>query len=189
MKVPFGKINFLFGSVSFPIFIEEIVFEISNSDIRPEFAAIRDYFAKALKKKLVAVTIIVKYTDSQIISATAKSDDIDSINSHMIDSVRFEFVKLEIFKGKGRTIDDKTILKMEDLLSSYGEGKKLFSAEAALIDDILNIKNFQALFTAKISFIKARGNCFETEICPTTILLFILTGRRKEISYYMGNIG
>ncbi|MEJ7768059.1 MAG: hypothetical protein WKF89_09620 [Chitinophagaceae bacterium] len=28
----------------------EIVFEISNAEIRPEFAAIRNYFAKALKK-------------------------------------------------------------------------------------------------------------------------------------------
>ena len=44
-------------AVSFPIYIEainqEIIFEISNPDIRPEFEAIRDYFVKALKKKLI----------------------------------------------------------------------------------------------------------------------------------------
>jgi len=101
MKVPFGKINFLFGSVSFPIFVEElnqeIIFEIANPDIRPEFATIRDYFIKALKKKLISANITVKYTASQILSSTAKSEDIDSINGHMIDSVRFEFVKREIF--------------------------------------------------------------------------------------------
>jgi hypothetical protein len=135
MKVPFGKINFLFGSVTFSIFIEEInqeiIFEIANPDIRPEFAAIRDYFAKALKKKLIVVNITIKYTDNQILSATAKSEDIDSINNHMIDSVRFEFVKREIFKGKGRTMDDQSMHTMDDLLVSY-ETKTLFSSEAAL---------------------------------------------------------
>jgi len=140
MKVPFGKINFLFGSVSFSIFIEEInqeiLFEIPNPDIRPEFAAIRDYFVKALKKKLITVDITVKYTESQVLSPTAKSEDIDSINNHMIDSVRFEFVKREIFKGKGRAVDDQSNHTMDDLLSSYNEGKKLFSSEAALFDDI-----------------------------------------------------
>ncbi|MEJ7736988.1 MAG: DEAD/DEAH box helicase family protein [Chitinophagaceae bacterium] len=184
MKVPFGKINFLFGSVSFPIFIEEIsqeiVFEISNPDIRPEFAAIRDYFAKALKKKLVAVTIIVKYTDSQIISATAKSDDIDSINSHMIDSVRFEFVKREIFKGKGRTIDDKTIHTMEDLLSSYGEGKKLFSAEAVLIDDILNIKNSRHYLQLKYLSSKHEASVLKLRfVLQPFSFLFLLAGENK----------
>ncbi|MEJ7912502.1 MAG: DEAD/DEAH box helicase family protein [Chitinophagaceae bacterium] len=145
MKVPLAKINFLLGAVSFSLFIQEvnqeITFEILNPDIRPEFAAIPDYFAKALKKKLIAVDIVIKYTDSQIISATAKSADIDSINSHMIDSIRFEFVKREIFTGKGLSTEDKSVHTMEDLLSSYGEGKKLFSSEAGLIDNILNVKN------------------------------------------------
>ncbi len=145
MKIPIGKINFLFGSVSFPIFIEElnqeIIFEIANPDIRPEFAAVRDYFMKALKKKLISANITVKYTATQILSATAISEDIDSINGHMIDSVRFEFIKRDIFKRKERSGDDQSIHTMEDLLSSYDEGKKLFSSEAALFDDILNIKN------------------------------------------------
>jgi superfamily II DNA or RNA helicase len=104
MKVPFGKINFLFGSVSFPIFIEElnqeIIFEIPNPDIRLEFAAIRDYFIKMLNKKLVSVSITVKYTVSHILSATAVSEDINSINSHMIDSIRFEFVNGRFLKAK-----------------------------------------------------------------------------------------
>jgi hypothetical protein len=57
MKVPFWKIRFLYGSVSFPIYIEEInqelTFEITNPDIRPEFEAIKEYFSKILKKKLI----------------------------------------------------------------------------------------------------------------------------------------
>jgi hypothetical protein len=184
MKVPFGKINFLFGSISFPIFIEElnreIIFEIANPDIRPEFAAIRDYFPKALKKKLITVHITMKYADSHVLSSAAKSEDVDSINGHMIDSVRFEFVKREIFKGKGRPVDDQPIHSLEDLLSSYNEGKKLFSSEAALIDDILNIMNSKHYLQLKylssrheVSVLKLRF------VLQPFSVLFLVTGEKK----------
>ena len=184
MKVPFGKINFLFGSVSFPIFIEEIkqdiLFEIPNPDIRPEFAAIRDYFAKALKKKLISVNITVKYTDNQILSSIAKSEDIDSINGHMIDSVRFEFVKREIFKGKGRAADDQSIHTMDDLLSSYDEGKKLFSSETGLLDDILNIKNSKHYLQLKYLSSKHEASVLKLRfVLQPFSFLFLLAGEKK----------
>jgi len=184
MKVPFGKINFLFGSVSFPIFIEEInqeiLFEITNPDIRPEFAAIRDYFAKALKKKLIAVNITLKYTDRQVLSATAKSEDIDSINNHMIDSVRFEFVKREIFKGKGRAIDDQSIHTMDDLLNSYDEGRKLFSSETALFDDTLNIKNSKHYLQLKYLSSKHETSVLKLRfVLQPFSFLFLLAGEKK----------
>jgi hypothetical protein len=184
MKAPFGKINFLFGSVSFSIFIDEInqeiLFEIPNPDIRPEFAAIRDYFVKALKKKLIAVNIIVKYTDSQVLSATAKSEDIDCINNHMIDSVRFEFVKREIFKGKGLAVDDQSTHTMDDLLSSYDEGKKLFSSESALFDDILNIKNSKHYLQLKYLSSKHEASVLKLRfVLQPFSFLFLLTGEKK----------
>lgn len=184
MKVPFGKINFLFGSVSFPIFIEElnqeIIFEITNPDIRPEFAAIRDYFIKALKKKLFSVNIAVKYTASQILSATAISEDIDSINGHMIDNVRFEFVKREILKGKGRAADDQSIHTMEDLLNPYDDGKKLFSSEAALFDDILNIKNSKHYLQLKYLSSKHEASVLKLRfILQPFSFLFLLSGEKK----------
>ncbi|HRO46483.1 DEAD/DEAH box helicase family protein [Agriterribacter sp.] len=184
MKVLFGKINFLFGSVSFPIFIEEvnqeIIFEIANPDIRPEFAAVRDYFIKALKKKLFSVNITVNYTASQILSATAISEDIDSINNQMIDSVRFEFVKREIFKGKGRTADDQSIHTMDDLLSSYDEGKKLFSSEAALVDDILSIKNSKHYLQLKYLSSKHEASVLKLRfVLQPFSFLFLLAGEKK----------
>lgn len=157
-----------------------------NPDIRPEFAAIPDYFAKALKKKLIAVDIVIKYTDSQIISATAKSEDIDSINNHMIDSIRFEFVKREIFTGKGRAMDDKSVHTMEDLLSSYGEGKKLFSSEAGLIDDILNVKNSRHYLQLKYLSSKHEVSVLKLRfVLQPFSFLFLLAG--EKISYCMGN--
>ena len=184
MKVPFGKINFLFGSVSFPIFIEEIkqeiLFEIPNPDIRPEFAAIRDYFAKALKKKLITVNISVKHTDSQVLSATAKSEDIDSINNHMIDSMRFDFVKREIFKGKNRAMDDQSIHTLEDLLSSHDGGNKLFSSEVALLDDILNIKNSKHFLQLKYLSSKHEASVLKLRfVLHPFSFLFLLAGEKR----------
>ena len=184
MKVSLGKIKFSFGSVSFPLFIEElnqeIIFEILNEDIRPEFAAIRDYFAKALKKKLITVDVVIKYTDSQIISSTAKSQDIDSINNHMIDSIRFDFVKQGFFKGKGRAMDDKPLHTMEELLSSYGDGKKLFSSEAGLIDDILNIKNSRHYLQLKYLSFKHEASVLKLRfVLQPFSFLFLLAGEKK----------
>lgn len=184
MKVPFGKINFLFGSVSFPIFIEElnqeIIFEIVNPDIRPEFAAIRDYFIKALKKKLISVNITVKYTASQILSSTAKSEGIDSINGHMIDSVRFEFVKREIFRGKGRLVDDQSIHTMDDLFNSDSHGKNLFSTDAALLDHILNIKKSRHYLHLKYLSTKHEASVLKLKfVLHPFSFLFLLTGEKK----------
>ena len=146
MKVPFNKIQFLQACVSFPLFIDElkqeITFEIGNSDIRPEFEAIKNYFIKILKKKLIVAEIEIHYSDSEIISATASSEDIDKINSSIIDSVRFEFVKKEIltFKGKGEGLS--ILNTLDNLLAQENQvAGKLFKSEEELIDDILNIKN------------------------------------------------
>ena len=183
MKVSLGKIKFSFGSVSFPLFIEElnqeIIFEILNPDIRPQFAAIRDYFAKALKKKLITVEVVIKYTDNLIISSTAKSQDVDSINNQMIDSIRFEFVKQEFFKGKGRT-DDNPVHTMEDLLNSYGEAKKLFSSEAELIDDILNIKNSRHFLQLKYLSSKHEASVLKLRfVLQPFSFLFLIAGEKK----------
>ena len=184
MKVPLWKINFLFGSVSFSLFIDalnqEIVFEINNADIRPEFAAIRDYFSKALKKKTIAVAITVRYTDNQILSATAASEDIDSINNHLIDSVRFEFVKREILSGKGRLTDDKTIHTMNDLLSTYKEGAKMFSSEANLLEDILSIKKSKHFLQLKYLSSRHEASVLKVRfILQPFSFLFLLAGEKK----------
>src|SRR5207244_983024 len=127
MKVPFSRINFLYGSISFPLFIEEInqelIFEIENADIRPEFDDITEYFSKPLKKKLITTDIAVRFSDSTIISATAKSDDINCINNTLIESVRFEFVKRELFRPKDGSLVNKTNT-FDTLLGQYHSSAK-----------------------------------------------------------------
>ena len=146
IKVPFNKMQFQFASVAFPVFIEElqqeVQIEIENPDIRPEFEAIKDYFIKILKQKLLTVEIEIRFTEKEIIEVTASSEDIDKINSSIIDSVRFEFVKKEMlaFKGKPQNI---TILNTLDSLAGLEKGiaGKIFKSEQDLIDDMLNIKD------------------------------------------------
>ena len=98
----------------------------------------------------------------------------------MIDSVRFEFVKREIFKGKGRAADDQSIHTMEDLMSSYGEGKKLFSSEAVLFDDILNIKNSKHYLQLKYLSSKHEASILKLRfVLQPFSFLFLLAGEKK----------
>ena len=98
----------------------------------------------------------------------------------MIDSVRFEFVKREIFKGKGRAMDDQSIHTMDDLLSSYDEGKNLFSSEAALFDDILNIKNSKHYLQLKYLSSKHEASVLKLRfVLQPFSFLFLLAGEKK----------
>jgi superfamily II DNA or RNA helicase len=143
MKVPFQQLLFSNACVSFSIYVEELAqtvpFEIANPDIRPEFEAVKDYFMKVLKKKMVVVELEIIHADGAIITVTASSEDIDQINSNLIDSVRFQLVKKNILGFKG---NDRAMNTLDGLLS--GEAKSasaLFQSEQDLIEKILAIKD------------------------------------------------
>ncbi len=183
MKVPFSRVQFLNGSVSFPVFIEavnqEIVFEIQNPDIRPEFEAIRQYFIKALKKKLITVEITVRYTNDKIPLASARSKDIDSINTDMIDSMRFEFIKREILKEKP-LMDNKPIYTLDDLLNQNKNGKKLFSSETDFVDDLLKVKKSKHYLQLKYLSSKHESSVLKLRfVLQPFSFLFLLSGERK----------
>lgn len=182
MKVPFWKISFLAGAVSFPIYIEtinkEIIFEIFNPDIRPEFEAIRDYFSKALKKKLITVDLTIRYDAEKVISATARSEDIDNINNTMIDTMRFQFVKKEILKPS--LITDKQMHTIDDLLSPYKDANKIYPTDQELIDDILNIKKSKHYFQLKHLAAKHEASVLKVRfVLQPFSFLFLLAGEEK----------
>lgn len=144
MKVPISKIQFSNACVVFTMFIEElgqdIKFQIENSDIRPEFEAIKDYFIKILKKKLIVTKIEIRYNENQVLSAIASSEDINKINSGIIDSVRFEFVKKRILLFKGQ-YNESSIIHTTDTLLDQPSLRKMFKSDKDLIDDILSVKD------------------------------------------------
>ena len=96
----FNKIRFCTKS-EFPYTLRScstrLTFEIHNSDIRPEFEAIKEYFSKSMKKKLIDADVKIQYNEKEIIKIEASSDDIDKINHTLIDNVRFHFIKRNIF--------------------------------------------------------------------------------------------
>jgi hypothetical protein len=187
MKVPFSKLQFLYGGVSFPLFIEELgqelSFEIENVDIRPEFDAIRDYFNKALKKKLIAVDIAIRYTEETIISAKAKSEDISSINHSMIEGVRFEFIRNKIFKP-GEGVLNSSPVTLEELSKQYHPlTKELFHSEGDLLDGILNAKKCKHYFQLKYLSSKHEASVLKLRfVLQPFSFLFLLSGQCK---YYV----
>ena len=146
MKVPFDNLLFQNAYVSFSIYIEELGQEvkltIENPDIRAEFEAIKEYFIRVLKKKSIVAAIEIRYTKDGLLSAKANSEDITKINQSIIDNVRFEFVKREIFTSKGKN-ENKPVLNTIDTLinSPRLTGSKLYQSDQQLINDLLAIKN------------------------------------------------
>jgi|SRR5450432_56149 len=184
MKVPFWKIRFLYGSLTFPIYIEEInqelTFEITNPDIRPEFEVIKEYFSKILKKKLITTDIVVRYSAEAVMSFSAKSEDVSSINATIIESVQFEFVKKRILKtndesflGKANTVEDL----MGQYQSTYGN---MYSSEQDLISDILNIKKTKHFLQLKWLSSKHDGKVLKLRfVLQPFSFLFLLSGENK----------
>jgi superfamily II DNA or RNA helicase len=186
MKVPFPKIQFSNASVVFTIFIEEldqeITFEIENPDIRPEFEAIKEYFIKILKKKLIITEIEIHYNENQILSATAFSEDINKINSGIIDSVRFEFVKKRILPFKGHN-DESPILNTSDTLLDQPALKKMFKSDKDLIDDILSVKDAKHYHHLKFLAAQHLSSVLKIRfVLQPFSFLFLLQGDKK---YYM----
>jgi hypothetical protein len=69
---------------------------------------------------------------------------------------------------------------MEDLLNSYNEGKKLFLSEAALFDDILNIKNSKHYLQLKYLSSKHEASVLKLRfVLQPFSFLFLLTGEKK----------
>jgi superfamily II DNA or RNA helicase len=182
MKVPFVKLQFQQALVSFSIFIEElsqdILFEIENPDVRPEFEAIKEYFSKVLKKKLITAQLEIRYNEKEILSASARSEDIDQINHSIIDSVRFEFVKRGVIGFNGKT--DNTLHTIETLLQNPAGTGKLFESDQQLVDDILAIKNSKHFHQLKYLSSQHLSQLLKLRfILNPFSFLFLLTGESK----------
>jgi hypothetical protein len=183
LKVPFPKIQFSNACVAFNIFIEElnqdIKFEIENPDIRPEFEVVKEYFMKILKKKLIACEIEIRYNENQVLSATASSEDINKINSGIIDSVRFELVKKKILPFKGHN-DERQILNTSDTLLDQPSLKGMFKSDKDLIDDILSVKDSKHYHHLKFLAAHHLSSVLKIRfVLQPFSFLFLLQGEKK----------
>ena len=185
IKLPFKDLHFLHASVSFTFLIpelnQEIKFEIENPDVRPEFEAIKDYFSKVLKKKMISVDIEIRYKQNEIIAASANSDDIAKINAGIIDSIRFEFVKKEIYAFKGKADNSPMLNTMDNLLSKQNTGAApLYKSERDLIDDLLNIQNSKHYYHLKYLSVRHLSSILKVRFVINPFsFLFLLDGDKN----------
>lgn len=184
MKVSFTNLHFVNAGVSFSIFIEELhselKFSIANPDIRAEFEAIKEYFIKVLKKKLIVTAIEIRYTDKELLSAKATSEDIDKINQSIIDNVRFEFVKHEIFTSRGKNENSPIVNTIDTLINNRELTGKLYHSDQQLIDDLLAIKNSKHYYHLQFLSSKHLSSVLKVRfVLEPFSFLFLLAGDNK----------
>lgn len=156
-SVPFGQLQFHYGGVSCKKLVKALGKAVSitiiNYDIREEFDAVKEYFANALDTKTVEINVRIETENGLPKKIEATSPQIAAINTGLIETVRFAYVK-EAVKKK-LTIDvDKNLLTMEELFDAFSEkGVKadtFYEDEKALAEDLLAVsetRHYQHLRT------------------------------------------
>jgi len=184
IKVPFKKIVFGNGIVKVPFYLadikQDIILEIANSSIRPEFEAIKDYFTKILRQKTVIVQLFLKHNSLRVLSYEANSEQIEAINEKLIESVRFEFVKKRFVKirtsNEGRTIET-----FDSLVHNIGESAgELIGNETALMNEFLKIESARHFLQLKYLATRHEANILKLRfVLQPFSFLFLLAGENK----------
>ena len=164
IKVPISALEFNYGFIRFSYFSQQLfrqlVLDIPNQDIRPEFEVLKSYFAKVLKSNKVSVGVRIETQNDNIISQQATSFDLERINQEIIEGVKFNFVMKDVLKRKSGNSD---LLNLNECLNQEESKPSLYKSEQEFLDDLLkwkNVKHFSQLkYLAQqhdISIIKIR---------------------------------
>ncbi|MDZ4149376.1 MAG: DEAD/DEAH box helicase, partial [Flavobacteriaceae bacterium] len=141
IKVPIEELEFHYGSVAFkhPV-VEmntELLFQIENIEIRPEFDVLKPYFIKTLKSKTISVELFAEFENGKLASQLALSTDIDHINKEVVEGVKFQFLNKGLFKQFNPK--KKNILTSDELQ----EQDKIYSNAEELLNEILKNKQYK----------------------------------------------
>jgi superfamily II DNA or RNA helicase len=142
IKVKIEDLEFLYGSFQFrhsiPEYSEELIFDIENLNIRPEFEVLKPYFENFFKSKTVTVFITAIMNKQKAVTAlSASSSDLEKLDRETVESVRFRFVERNFF-GKSFPIEQKGLNR--DL--STGTGSNIYESEEELLSDVLSKGNY-----------------------------------------------
>ncbi|MCH8555668.1 MAG: type III restriction endonuclease subunit R, partial [Schleiferiaceae bacterium] len=141
IKVPIEELEFHYGSVAFkhPV-VEmntELLFQIENIEIRPEFDVLKPYFIKTLKSKAISVELFAEFENGKLVSQLALSTDIDHINKEVVEGVKFQFLNKGLLKQFNPK--KKNILTSDELQ----EQDKIYSNAEELLNEILKNKLYK----------------------------------------------
>lgn len=183
IKVPFKKVQFGHGFAAIFFYLtaigSDVRIEMPNEHIRAEFEAVKDYFPKILKAKSATVTLKVKHNKKEMLSYEASSEEIAAINGAIIDSVKFEFVRKDFTRFKGRD-DAKAIQTFDDLKQGNPEVSALMDNEAALLGELLKMES--ARHFLQIRYLAARHEASVLKlrfILQPFSFIFLVSGERK----------
>lgn len=145
-SVPFRHLHFHYGGVSCKKLIKELDKTVSitiiNYDIREEFEFVKDYFANALGTDNVQISVRIEVSGKAPLTITAQSPEIAAINQHLVETVRFQYVK-EAVKKKVKIEANATLLNMEEFFDALSEHEvkaaTFYNDEKALADDLLQM--------------------------------------------------
>lgn len=144
VKIPFERLEFRYGSISFKYEISEmrteLEFDIENFEIRPEFEVLKAYFFKTLKIKNITVTIHAEFEDGKLISQLALSNDLKKITKELIESVKFTYLT-KTFAGKPNAIGKENLLDINQLQNE--NNVKLYDSGDELLNDFLQNQNYK----------------------------------------------
>ncbi len=144
VKIPFERLEFRYGSISFKYEISEmrteLEFDIENFEIRPEFEVLKAYFSKTLKIKNITVTIHAEFEEGKLISQLALSNDLKKITKELIESVKFTYIT-NTFVGKPNAIGKENLLDINQLQNK--NNVKLYDSGDELLNDFLQNQNYK----------------------------------------------
>lgn len=138
IKVAIESLEFLYGGVRFSHHLSEykmdVIFDIENWNVRPEFEVLKPYFEKHLKSKIISVHITVVTKEGIIIAQTATSIEIQKLNREIIESVRFSFVD-KVYFGRSTASQNDELLYQ---LKTSDDTNPIYASGEALLNDVLN---------------------------------------------------
>jgi len=144
VKVPFEKLEFRYGSISFKYEVSEmkteLEFDVENFEIRPELQVLKEYFSKSLQIKNIQVAIYAEFENGKLISQLALSDDLKKITRELIESVKFKFVA-KTFLGKQNPVGKENLLDINQLQNE--NNVKLYDSGDELLNDFLQNQNYK----------------------------------------------
>lgn len=144
VKIPFERLEFRYGSISFKYEISEmrteLEFDIENFEIRPEFEVLKAYFSKTLKIKNITVTIHAEFEEGKLISQLALSNDLKKMTKELIESVKFTYIT-KTFVGKPNAIGKENLFDINQLQNE--NNVKLYDSGDELLNDFLQNQNYK----------------------------------------------
>ena len=151
IKVLIDHLDFRYGAVAFKYQVPENSieheFEVENDDLRPEFDVLKSYFSKMMKSKYVEVEIYAEFEDDELVAQLAHSTDIEKINTEIIESVKFRFIKKNILGRRYLADSEENLLDLQQLQEGHSD-QSVYNSEEDLLNDLLkskDVKHFRQL--------------------------------------------